>query len=583
MRSAARASQRKTPPNRMATTPDRPPCSNQLKHGAALGRHQALSHLLLDLRRAFVTCWTIGKYWAGPAARRLVGLPQKGLGIPERFRLTVEDLGLTYVKVGQFLALRYDLLPAEVCRELGKLFEQVAPVPFEDVRRVVEDALGGSLQRFFSEFEQKPLASASVAQVHRARTRDDRDVAVKIRRPGIGHAFGADIRNMRRAASIVDALGFLGSISLREFVEEFADWTGREMNFVIEGQSADRLRRNSLHYEIIPQIHWELTTDQVLTMDFIEGMTLVQFIDLLQSGRAYQLEERLPNLNTELIANRIAQAVLRQLFVSGFFHGDPHPGNLIIRDDNSIAFIDFGIYGELTDQQRETLAGHIENVAIGNINESFRYYAAQYTPTEETDLRDFEREGKRILRNWYNASMNPYASARERHLATHGAEMLGVVRRNRLRLSMNTLLFWRALYTLDSVALRLSDYIDLMSQIQSFFYRIRPGLAERWVLTLYDRDWQLTVAGQACSAPLQAKELLSDLSRGGGRSSIRLNAAPSLRRSRVAQARDFAVALAGLSAAVLGTTGVGAPLGAAMLAAAAVLLSLGLFNVARRR
>lgn len=509
-------------------------------------------NLAVDLRRA-VRVWSISiQYGAAPVARRLLHRPSNTADEAYRLRQALETLGLTYLKLGQFLALRYDLLPAEFCRELNKLFEQVAPFPFDSVRAIVEPSLSAPLETLFAEFDPVPIASASIAQVHRARTHDGHKVAVKVRRPGIRAVFDSDIRNLRRAALLGDAVGLLGSLSLTDVVDEFAGWTRRELDLTIEGRTADRLRSNALPYEVVPQIHWNLTREEILTMEFIEGTTLVQVMDLLERGRVDLILKQLPNLDITLAGDRIAHAVLNQLFVNGFFHADPHPGNLILRDDNTVAFIDFGIYGELSRRQRDILQGHIEQIAVGNIEESFRYYAMQYIPTEDTDQQQFEREGKRILRNWYEAATNPYAVAKDRHLATHGAEMLEAVRRNRLRLNMNTLLFWRTLYTLDSLALRLSDYIDLMSQMKRFFSQTRPGLAERVSLLVTDHD-RLGVSATHIRTTLDRMDPHVRTDERARHALTRVVAASSLRRSRAVHARGTAIALMGVSVSLLFT------------------------------
>jgi ubiquinone biosynthesis protein len=503
-----------------------------------------------DVRRAMHVLFIAFKYGALLLVRQAFGFSTTNIEKARRFRRAIEQLGLTYLKLGQFLALRYDLLPAEVCGELNKLFEQVAPLPFELIREVVETELGGPIQTFFADFETVPIASASVAQVHRAYTRENEKVAVKVQRPEIREIFAADMRNLCRTAAVADALRLGGSLSLRAIIDEFAAWTWREMNFVIEGQTADHLRRDALPYEVVPRVYWNLTTERVLTLEFIEGTTLVQLLDLMESGQPGLIFKRLPNLDIELAADRIARAVLHQLFVTGFFHADPHPGNLIIRDDNTVAFIDFGIYGELSQRQREILRGHIENIAAGNIEESFRYYAMQYIPTRDTDHRDFEREGKRILRNWYDASIDRYAPAKDRHLATHGAEMLDVVRRNRLRLNVNTLLFWRALYTLDSIALRLSEYVDLMSQMRRFFEETSPSFGERVGLLITDRTRMKHFEELGRSVPADLGPWFQKLSEGNSHLLIKTGASPPLRRSYTLEARGLVFGLMGISVAM---------------------------------
>lgn len=434
---------------------------------------------MLDIKRVLLILRIGFRFASVLIMQRFLHERAPGPSLAVRLRVALEELGLTYLKLGQYLATRFDILPPEVCDELIKLFEDVLPIPFEEVKTVIESELQGPLQTFFPVFHREPIAAASVAQVHKAQTQAGVRVAVKIQRPDIERTFAADMRNFRRVAKLVDVLGLFPGYSAKEAIEEFTNWTQQEMDFTKEGRAADRLRINAVPYEIIPKIYWDLTTSKVLTMEFVDGMSLSHISDLLEAGKTHLIRAQLPNFDVKQLGDHLSFVLLRQLFVTGFFHGDPHPGNILICDDNRIALVDFGIIGELTDEQRAILVGQIENIALGNIDESFRYYAKQYIPTDETDLRAFEQDGKSVFRQWYQTSVNPYSTASDRHIGKWGREMLEVARRHRLRARAEILLFWRALYVLDYSALRLSEYFDIISATRSFFERIRPGIMER--------------------------------------------------------------------------------------------------------
>jgi ubiquinone biosynthesis protein len=397
-------------------------------------------------------------------------------------------MGLTYLKLGQFLALRFDLLPKEVLAEMNNLFENVENVPFERIRQQIERELQRPLEEVYPVFDPVPVGAATVAQVHEAVTFRNERVAVKVQRPGIDRIFRADIRNLRKLSRLADLFHLGGAFVLTDVLDEFDQWTGRELSFRSEANTAERLRRSALPYEIIPRIYQDLSTDKMITMEFIQGLSLAKVIELKEEGGLEAVKERLPDLDLSLIGNRIANAVLRQLFITGFFHGDPHPGNIFIQNNNTVAFLDFGIFGEMNGEQLEILSGHLENIALGNINESFRYYAMQYQPTEDTDMIQFEKEGREVLRRWYLISIDPYAKAEDKHLGKVGSEMFDVIRRNKLKGTTSVLLFWRALYALDVSALKLAEYFDLMVEMKAFFIRIRPGLCERAISTAANRD-----------------------------------------------------------------------------------------------
>src|SRR5688572_12203996 len=151
-------------------------------------------------------------------------------------------------------------------------------------------------------------------------------------------------------------------------------------------------------------------------MQFVDGMSLAEMISLVRRGREDLVLARLPNIDLPMAGHNMAYASLHQSLVCGFFHGDPHPGNVLILDDNAVAFVDFGIFGELSEYHREVLAGYIESIAVGNIKEAFRYFAKLSTPTELTDFSAFERDATASIREWYVASRRPGATFKERHM-----------------------------------------------------------------------------------------------------------------------------------------------------------------------
>lgn len=432
--------------------------------------------LVVDLQRIVALLRTVIKYGADPLIRRVFRLRPRPPLVAIRLRLALEELGLLYLKMGQYLSTRFDVLPSDVCQELNKLLENVPPTPFSAAKTLIETELQAPLPSLFSDFRENPIASASVAQVYEAWTVGGDRVAVKVQRPNIERFFAADMRNLKRIAVLMDTLGMLGSLSMKEIVDTFESWTARELDFRLEGYTAERLGANAVKGEIIPRVYWSLTTRRVLTLEFIEGISLARVVELLEQGDTEAIGSSLPRLDVKLVGHLLATAFLHQCFVTGFFHGDPHPGNLIVRADNSVAFIDFGIFGELSEYQRDVLLGHIENIALGNIPLSFHYYAKQAIPSSETNERQFAREGTAILQRWYESSRDPFATADQRHLGRYSAEMFDTVRRNHVRISTSTLLFWRALNVLASTAARLPEHFDLLAEMKSFFYSTRQGL-----------------------------------------------------------------------------------------------------------
>src|SRR5438874_3459212 len=250
---------------------------------------------LLDLRRAALLTAVFAITFAPLLLSRLRGKKVVPATIGARVRKAFERLGVTYVKLGQFLAMRFDILPEEVCRELAQLFDKVPPMPHAAVMKTVESELGAPPEEIFAQFDAEPLAAASIAQVHRASLPDGTRVAVKIQRPRIQQIFAADIRNLKRLARVGDALRVLGPQSTRDAVEEFERFTSREMNFLTEARTAERLRANAGAFEEVPRVHFAFTTERVLTLDFVDAPSLAQIVHGLEDGD----EEKMSRLRVD--------------------------------------------------------------------------------------------------------------------------------------------------------------------------------------------------------------------------------------------------------------------------------------------
>jgi ubiquinone biosynthesis protein len=542
-----------------------------------------LRETAFDIQRAFLPLWEGSKLGATLLVRRVFGRPVNQDDYAKRVRRALERLGITYLKLGQYMAMRLDLLPVEVCRELSRLYEAVSPLEFQEVKQVIETELQGPLEHFFPVFNQEPVAAASVAQVHEARTRSDERVAVKIQRPGIRRVFASDIRNLRRVATLADVLGTFKILSLEKVVEEFAKWTSREFDFLTEGRTADRLRRNATPHEVVPVIYWELTTPKVLTMQFVDGMSLANIISLVDQGREDVVLARLPDLDLPQAGRNMAHASLHQFFVRGFFHGDPHPGNVLILGDNSVAFVDFGIFGALSEYYQEVLAGYIESLSVGNLNAAFRYFSKLSTPTEETDMKAFEREATAGIRRWHEAAQHPASTITDRQMGKYFGEMLSAVRRNRLCMGLDTLLFWRAMSALDYSALSMSSHFDLLHELRVFFRKIRPGPFERLSDVLTDRRFATEVAELTPAIPDYLNNITKDLL--GRNVGWTLTVQESLEghSSDLRATRCMAATLVGVSLTIIGLGGhIDKTLMALVLSLAALLFTFSLAETRQR-
>lgn len=477
-------------------------------------RKTTIADLSLDLQRVLLLISVLLRTATPLLFRRLVGIHDSPAVIGKRVRNSLQSMGITYVKLGQFLAMRFDILPEAICRELAKLFDEVAPLRSAAVKTTFQEEFGKPVEDLFRDFDLQCIAAASVAQVHRATKFDGTEVAVKVQRPGIARIFAADIRNFRRAARLGDYFQLFGPQSMVAAINEFATYTQREMDFKIEGRTADRLRANAGRHDTAPQIHWDLTTSRVLTMEFIHGYKLSEILQLIETGRSSELRRRAPDLDIGEAVRNLSRACLRQLFVTGFFHADPHPGNIFLLDDGTVVFVDFGIFGQLTAERRETFASYIESLAFGDVEQSYRHFVKLLQPTSQTDMQQLRRDIHGIMHRWHKASLQEEAALSERHLGTYISEFIAAVRRNNVQMSMDTLLFWRALLTLDATGLRLGKHFDLLGFLREFFYEVRPTPVERLMRLLRDRDLFTTAVRLKQELPGHTQKLISGLAEG---------------------------------------------------------------------
>lgn len=278
--------------------------------------------------------------------------------MPRRTRLALEALGPTFVKLGQILATRGDLLPPEWIAELEQLHSKAPTLPFEELRPAVEEALGQPPETAFARFDPEPLAAASMAQVHRATLGDGREVVLKIRRPGIRPRMEADLRLIAQLATVVEA----ASAEARRFrpaamMRQLADAVLEELDFTNEGRNADRLRADFIREPrvVVPDIHWQWTSETLLVMDYVAGVPPRDGDTLRAAG-----------IDPTAIAALGADVVLDMVLVNGRFHADPHPGNLLCLAGDRIALLDLGMIGHVSPRRREEFIDFVQSLNRGD-------------------------------------------------------------------------------------------------------------------------------------------------------------------------------------------------------------------------
>jgi len=278
----------------------------------------------------------------------------------QHLREVLDELGPTFVKFGQLLSTRPDVVPPDIVVELRGLQDDVRPFPFEQAERVIEEELGNTLERLFTEFEPAPVAAASIGQVHRATLPNGRRVAVKVQRPGAPAKIEADLVLLYQAARLAkERIRAFDFVDTRQLVDEFARQIRQELDYRQEARNAQTFHRNFAgHPHVrVPKVYWQYTRPRVLTLEWIDGIQLAD-VDLL----GMSLEERRD------LAYRITETWMTMIFRHGFFHGDPHPANILVpAEAGTIGLVDFGAVGTLTDDDLSKLTGLFIDAAHENI------------------------------------------------------------------------------------------------------------------------------------------------------------------------------------------------------------------------
>lgn len=280
--------------------------------------------------------------------------------IAERIRSVLEELGPTFVKIGQLASTRVDLIPENVIKELEKLQDNVAPIPFSEVEGIIKKELGQSVNELFLDMSEEPIASASIGQVHYAKLQSGEEVAIKVQRPNIEKKMEIDLQILSDLTNLMEEkFEWARNYRISEIVEEVSRSLRLEFDYTTEAWNGEKIARHLKEhtYCVIPSIYWEYTTKRILTMEFIHGTRIRDYIKDATEAEKKQ------------IAKQFVDCMLHQIFINGFFQGDPHPGNLFVLPDHRLALIDFGMVGRLSTTMKSELASVIIALKNREIND----------------------------------------------------------------------------------------------------------------------------------------------------------------------------------------------------------------------
>lgn len=380
---------------------------------------------------------------------------------PAVLRNILVDLGPVYVKLGQLLSTRPDLLSPEYLDELSKLQADVPPVDWQEIEVVLRQQLHRPIEEVFTVIQQQPVAAGSIAQTHRATLANGQEVAVKVQRPGIDAIVERDIALLRTLADLVSRSNFGRYYDIKTIAEEFVTSLRAELDFSQEASHTEQLRRNlstSRWFDPaelkIPEVHWQLTTQKILTLEWLDGVPLLtaQFPPVDQNGEK--------SSKPQAIVRLLVRSFFQQIYIDGFFHADPHPGNLFYLSDGRLALLDFGMVGRLDPRTQQILTEML--LAIVNLD-SQRCTQLTLQLAESVrpiNLAQLEADYDRLLRRYGNRTLS------EVNLSQLFYEVLQKARANHLRIPGNMGLYAKTLANLEGIARQLDPTFNLPDQIK---------------------------------------------------------------------------------------------------------------------
>ena len=460
---------------------------------------------------------------------------------PELVVRTFEELGTTFVKLGQLISSRPDLFPESYIAAFARLTDNTAAVPFEAVARTIEEDFGAGVDELFTEFDRRPLATASVGQVHAARLRDGRDVVVKVRKPGVVEKVTADLEILRTLTGrLTRASRTLADMDVPAMVDEFDRSLRAELDFIVEARACEEIAAGFQDTPDVrfPWIDWELTSSRVLTMQRLSGMRVDDLAGLDAAG-----------IDREDLAYRAADVLLRMVFEQGVFHADPHAGNLFIEQDGTIGFIDFGSVGRITPAVRDRFGGLAMALAQQDVDALVRALLEIAPPRGAVDRRVLRSEVGRIVMRLDGRDLQ---DIRVPQLVS---EIFAIVRRHRLSMPPELVQLFRMLIIVDGLGRRLHPGFDYTRVLDPFVLRlVGEQLDPRRIAGRFGRA-TLTAAELGLDLPRYLRTLMERVEDGGVDINVRTSELEPL-VARVERTGDRVVAAMVVAAMITGGTNV---------------------------
>jgi ubiquinone biosynthesis protein len=432
------------------------------------------------------------------------GVGLRALGEPERVRLALQELGPAFIKLGQIMSLRPDLIPPAYARELEKLQDEAPAVPFPRIRDIIEEDLGQPVDALFRQIEEEPVASASIAQVHRAVLAETGEtVAVKVLKPGTRQTVSRDLGVLRLFVRLVTR--YIPELNVYQpvaLMQEFSEILTGEINFLREARTMERFSRFFASYDEvhIPRVFRELTTDRVLVMEYVEGIKITDREKLEEAG-----------IDLKAVVENGGRMALREVFDFGFFHADPHPGNLFVIPGNRIVPVDFGVTGYMDGDGLALLSNLFLGIIERDVDKIVRYLSRYQFLPDSVDTRRLKIDIYELLD--VHAVHTPYHAGASDAIQA----LFAVVRKHHIRFPSEYLLVLRTLMELDGLARALHAEFDIIAFSKPYVTRfvLKQHSPEKYIKDVRDVVEELAVFVRAL--PSNLGFLFRRLGRGGFR------------------------------------------------------------------
>lgn len=381
---------------------------------------------------------------------------QHSLG--ERVRNLFQELGTTFIKLGQIASTRRDLLPDSIIQELEKLQNQVPPFSSTEVNEILEKELGASIEIVFAEFKEKPIASASIAQVHVARLHSGEKVAVKIQRPNIQKVIETDLEILLDLARLMDSkFDWANNYNLLDMAEEFSRKLQLELDFTNEGRNTEKVA-DQCHKEQsakLPKIYWNYSTKRVLTMEFIDGIKINDLKKISELG-----------YDRKKVAENFANCMFQQIFIGGFFHGDPHPGNVVIMPGQEIGLIDFGLIGRLNQEMRFQFITLILSFRKGKTDAMIESLLKMGLFPDDVDIPLLTLDLEQMRDKYNDLPLSQF------HLGEAVNELFQLTLRHHIQIPTEFTVLGKTLMTLESILCFLDPEFNMMQFVEPYAEKI---------------------------------------------------------------------------------------------------------------